>query len=144
MQTNDKDFDIMKNNPNDYILEIYNEISLLKDLLKDVRLEKKEKLNDNDEFLEVMNQYEEKMEELKPIKEKLKVQKEAFKVANLDLFEKDTKYKNKILKLNNKIVNAWAYKKEINDETPIIIDSWKTKKQLTIKMDPKMKKEKID
>lgn len=144
MNTNDTDFDIMKVNPNKYILEIYNEISLLKDLLKEVRLEKKERLNDNDEFLEIMNQYEEKIEELKPIKEKIKAQKEAFKVANLDLFEKDTKYKNKILKLNNKIVNAWAYKKEVNDETPIIINFWKVKKQLTIKMDPKIKKEKID
>lgn len=138
-----ENFDPITADPNGFIIEKFNEIKLLSDVLKEARLEKKEKLNESDYILELMNQYDEKKEEIKPITQKLKVAKDEFKAKHIDLFMKEDNIKKQIKWLNDKIVKAYTHKKVINDESPIMIGEGKKQRQLVINLEPKVTKQKI-
>jgi len=140
--TQDNSFDIMKADINTFIVETYNELILNKDLLKDLRIEKNEALNDDDNILEIMNELDEYKEKMLPLKSRFKVAKEKFKVNNIKIFEKELLLKQKEAKLKDKLVKAYTYKESQDDTSPILLGNGK--KELVINLTPKITKQKID
>jgi len=138
---NNLDFDPMKVAVNDFIVEVYEEFLINNDLLKEIRAEKKEELNNDDDILEITNKLDEYKQKILPLREKLKVAKENFKKKNINLFQKENDLKQNVLKLKYKLAKAYAYKEYINDKTPILINNWK--KELIINLKPEIKKQKI-
>lgn len=142
IQVQNDSFDPMKADVNTFIIETYNELLLIKDLLKEVKIEKNEALNADDNILEIMNQLDESKEKMLPLKEKFKVAKEEFKAQNMKIFEKELSWKQKATKLKDKLVKAYTYKESQNDKSPILL--WNGKKELVINLTPKITKQKID
>lgn len=140
-QVTDEAFNPMKADVNAFILEVYSEFLLNKDLLKEVRIEKNEALNSDDDILEIMNILDEFKEKMAPYKDKFKVAKEEFKAKHMPIFEKELSYKKNDVKLKDKLVKAYMYKESQNDMSPILIGNGK--KELRINLEPKLKKEKV-
>jgi len=134
-------FDPMRADPNNFIVETYNELILNRDILKEVRQEKKDALDEDDNILAILNQIDELKQLIKPLSEKLKVAKEEFKVKHVKLFEKELNHKRKDEELKWKVAKAYAIKEANNDKTPILINNWK--KELIINLTPRVTKQKV-
>lgn len=135
------DFNPMYVDPNTFIVERYNELLLIKDAQKDLRIEKNEAFNNDDNLLEIINALDELKQTLTPLKEKLKVAKAEFKVKNTPIFEKELLLKMKEQWLKNELAKAYAIKEGKNDMSPILINNGK--KELIIQLTPKVTKQKI-
>lgn len=137
----ESELELMKKDPVSYILSKFDDLSILSDMLKDVRSEKKELLSNDDELLEIISKEDELKEQLKPIREEKKAILERIKKDNYELFLKEDTAKKKKINVLNKIGVASAHRQATWDVSPIELGN---NRVLTVNTKSTVKKSKVD
>lgn len=131
-------------NPNEEIIKGYEQHQIIKEWLKDINEEIKERYNDDEDISLLSHKIEELNIKLKPLKEELKTRQEEFRTNNMQLFETKKNLMNQRERVNNNILRAVAKKQENKDDSPILIGEWKRQKRLIVNLKPTLKKAKIE